>query len=68
MSVCLVFPLIPEKSLTEYDAVMASLCQWCDQHNERAVLLPRVGELISVRGAEPGDWLRAKVSRQVSEW
>ena len=57
----------PEKSLAEFDVAMASLNKWCEQWGESASSLPTVGEVIAVKGAESGSWMRAKVARQVSE-
>ena len=57
----------PEETLTEFDNTMAALSKWCEENRTRATHLPRVNELICVKGAEPGEWLRAKVSRQTSE-
>jgi hypothetical protein len=54
------------KALAEFDSGMASLSKWCNQWGEPASLLPKVGEVIAVKGAETGQWVRAKVSRQVS--
>ena len=52
------------KALAEFDEAMVSMSEWCEEWTERIATLPRVGELVSVRGAESGQWVRAKVSRQ----
>ena len=61
------FLFFAAKALAEFDGVMASLSEWCDQWGESAALLPKVGEVICVREAESGKWLRARVSRQSSD-
>ena len=63
---CILFSFSPAKALAEFDSGMASLSKWCNQWGEPASLLPKVGEVIAVKGAETGQWVRAKVSRQVS--
>ena len=46
---------------------MAALSRWCEENGTRATSLPLVNELVCVKGAGSGEWLRARVSRQVSE-
>jgi hypothetical protein len=46
---------------------MAALSKWCEENGTRATSLPLVNELVCVKGAGSGEWLRARVSRQVSE-
>ena len=59
--------LCADTTLAEFDRTMAELSEWCEKNGEGATHLPRVNELLCVKGAEPGEWVRARVSRQVSE-
>ena len=64
---CVVLLCSAAKALAEFDSVMVSLSKWCSQYGASATSLPKVGEVIAVKGEEPGSWMRAKVSRQASE-
>lgn len=64
---CVVLLYSAAKALAEFDNVMVSLSRWCSQYGAGVTALPKVGEVIAVKGEEPGSWMRAKVSRQASE-
>ena len=43
------------------------MSQWCEEKGSRTTCLPLVNAAVCVKGAESGKWMRARVSRQVSE-
>lgn len=45
--------------------MIATLATWCEEHGEGAQEMPKVTEIIAVK--QEGSWMRAEVSRQVSD-
>lgn len=56
---------IEAESLAAFDKMIATLATWCEEHGAGAQEMPKVTEIIAVK--QEGSWMRAEVSRQVSD-
>lgn len=56
-----------DEDLEDFDNKMAAVSKYCNDYATEAVSMPQINELISVKGVEPGEWVRAKVSQQMPE-
>ena len=54
--------------LEEYDAMCLKLTAWCNERGGGMTALPRVKDIIAVCDKESGNWLRAEVRKQISDW
>ena len=64
----LIFKHLPlEVSLKEFDHLSAQLHAWCIEKGAGMAALPKVREFIAVTDKETGTWMRARVTRQLSD-